>query len=131
MKSLSTIFLSSIPFTNAWNYASSGQDWADEFGTCGLSSQSPINLPINAKGDNFASTVEAPDMTFALSLNYVFRNWFVAEGDPANYYHVYGDGGSISLTKWDAVSVTGFFQRMEIHAPSDHRFEEEQRDLEL
>jgi len=131
MNTAKIIAFASVPLTQAWNYADAGQNWSEEFATCGEANQSPINLPVDGEGDNFKSSVEAPNMTFAISLDKINDNRFESQGSPANYYTVPGDSGSISLTKWDGTAVTGTFSTLEIHGPTDHRFDGEQRELEL
>ena len=115
----------------AWNYAEAGTNWVSEFAACGKDNQSPINLPIDGKADNYKAAVSAPNMSFTISLNNILGNVFTGIGIPINYYQLVGDGGSINLTKHDGTKVTGNFERIEIHGPSEHRFDGEQRELEL
>jgi len=132
MNTAKIIALSTLPFNAfAWNYAKAGTDWVSEFAGCGKDNQSPINLPINTKGDNFDATMSGQSMSFTVTIKDIVDNVFAGIGTPANYYQISGDGGSISLTKYDGKVMTGNFERMEIHGPSEHRFEGEQRDLEL
>lgn len=132
MNTSTAILLSALSFQGfAWNYAEAGANWGDESATCNGASQSPINLPVDGKGDNFKASVEAPNMALALSFTRINNNDFDSVGTPPNYYTIPGDGGSISLTQWDGSVVSGDFQRFDIHGSSNHRFDGEQRGLEL
>lgn len=126
------IALSALPFAaNAWNYADAGSNWATEFPICAQANQSPINLPVDGKGDNWSSSVEAPNMAVTLTLTNIAGGVFAAIGTPANYYQMIGKGGSISFTKADGTIATGNFERLEIHGPSEHMFDGDSRSLEV
>jgi carbonic anhydrase len=127
------VALSALPFAYAqtWNYASAGDNWNTAFPLCASANQSPINLPMDGKGDNFSASMEAPNMAVTLSLSNIVGGVFAAVGTPINYYQFISKGGSISVTKNDGTTATGTLDRIEIHGPSEHRFDGEARDLEI
>jgi carbonic anhydrase len=131
------IALSALPFAYAqvappvWNYADAGANWNKDYLLCANANQSPINLPMDGKGDNFSASMEAPNMAVTLTLSSIVGGAFAAVGTPINFYQLVSKGGSISVTKFDGQPASGTLERIEIHGPSEHKFDGEARDLEI
>jgi carbonic anhydrase len=120
-----------------WGYTQAGADWSSIAGYELCASevrQSPINLPVDGKGDNFKQSVEMESMMWKQEWNKVSSNYLTPQGDSSAYhtYQLPSDGGSMSISADSGVSWDSYtWNQVHMHAPSEHRFEGEQRDLEV
>ena len=118
-----------------YDYEDAGADWATEkMGECHWEKQSPIDLPKTKSGTNFKRTYPAPDLSIEL-------NWtgglnkapFEGKGgDPVKTYQVTGQPtGTMTFDSGVGIKGTWDLAQFHMHAPSEHRYQGEQRDVEF
>lgn len=119
----------------AWNYKQAGADWGSEAEVCESGkSQTPINLPIDGSGDNHSRSKEAADMTWSTNYDNLYRDKVVQVGEsayPKTYQMDLPNGGEMTFTDKDGNVSLWELQQFHHHTPSEHRYDGEQRPLEL
>lgn len=123
--------ISCLGFATAadWNYLDEGDDWGDSYEACNGSSQSPINLPVDGSKDNISKAEQNENMSWSVAYNKINKKDFEAKGDPAYTYQA-DASGSFDLMI-DDMTTSFSLTQFHYHAPSEHRYDGDTRDLEI
>jgi carbonic anhydrase len=120
--------------SGTYDYLEAGNDWAENFEFCGGDKQSPINLPVDGHRDNIGKAKEAPDMHWSTNYANLLNVQILPVGE-GPHYHTYKvsmpDQGDMLFTDWEGQEHRYSLEQFHYHTPSEHRYDGEQRPLEL
>lgn len=124
-----------VPSTLAWDYKQAGADWGSTADVCESGqSQTPINLPIDGSGDNHKYSEAAEMMAWTTSYDSLSRDQLKevsVDGYLKTYQMDLPNGGNLAFTDKDGVVSNWELQQFHHHSPSEHRYDGDQRRMEL